>query len=276
MRGRLPLRGCFHNNKHQDWFKSNAAHNDAVVQYSFFPCPGKHVHGQWGGNSERKYTKYYTSRSKLSVLLSNLTSVSLASHSNYFPLLCKESFCFVWIWVSFSGGSTNGRRRTFLWVAADGRTTSQRNEACGLSRVTRRASTKDTEQERLWMIAVSSSVKSWCVICNSADTSEVIIIKAALALLLLVQCVLYQWKWLWMGLNPFHETEFSQSTWLARLDLSSIYEYTYVSNTAKMNMTMKNNRLEVRTATWSMLSSDSSRISTLSTRDRREGFKKQN
>ena len=54
--------------------------------------------------------------------------------------------------------------------------------------------------------------------------------------------------------------------------LASLCQYgrllnTYVSKTAKMNMMMKKRALEVRTATWSMVSSVSSLMSTLSARE---------
>lgn len=48
---RLPLRGDFHRQEHDNGFKSNAADDDAVIEHSFFPGPGKHVHGQGGGDS---------------------------------------------------------------------------------------------------------------------------------------------------------------------------------------------------------------------------------
>lgn len=49
----IPLRGHFDNEKHKYGFKPDAADDDAVVKHSFFPGPCKHVHGQWGGNSEK-------------------------------------------------------------------------------------------------------------------------------------------------------------------------------------------------------------------------------
>lgn len=50
---RLPLRRHFHDQENYNGFKSNAADDDAIIEHSFFSCPGKHVHGQGGGNSEK-------------------------------------------------------------------------------------------------------------------------------------------------------------------------------------------------------------------------------
>lgn len=50
-----PLRGHFNNQEHQYGFKSNATDDDAVVEHSFRPFPSKHVHGQRGGNSEKRH-----------------------------------------------------------------------------------------------------------------------------------------------------------------------------------------------------------------------------
>lgn len=41
----LPLSGKFHRQKDQDGFEADAADDYAVVENSFPPRPGKHIHG---------------------------------------------------------------------------------------------------------------------------------------------------------------------------------------------------------------------------------------